>query len=211
MIETKNRVLFGLEELDRVLGHTYNVSGISQGSLNFIVCDKPEQEEFFFNYLKDALTENNIHLSNEIHIKRKTERDFDEVDLNAYITQTFQLNIYHQVLNVNPKIYIIKGDTMRLGTSTNQLILMERNLAALRNKLLLLNVTLFVLIRKTDFNMSNSYRQQADNVLFVNYNKIDDIFNISKGIRFMVDKARQGKSRIAIEYFVKERKEANNA
>lgn len=206
MIETQNRVLLGLEELDKVLGHTYNVSGISQGSLNFIVCDKPEQEKFFFNYLKDALTENNVHLSNETQVKRKSDREFDEDDLNADISLAFELNIYHTTrINTNPKIYLLRmdPDTVPLGATTNQIMLMERSLAALRNKLLLLNVTLFVLCRKTDYNMSISYKQQADNVLYVNYNKIDDMINISKGIRFMVDKARQGKSRIAIEYLVK--------
>lgn len=204
MIETQKRVLLGLEELDKLLGHTYGVSGISQGSLNFIVCDKPEQEKFFFNYLKGALIENNTCLSSEPYGNRTTERIFNESDLDADIALAFELNIYHTTrLNINPKIYILRMDSVQLGATTNELAQFGRKLADLRNKLLLLNVTLFVLCKIKDYNMSNSYRQQADNVLVVNYNKIDDMFNISKGIRFMVDKARQGKSNIAIEYFIK--------
>lgn len=204
MIETQNRVLLGLEELDKVLGHTYNVSGISQGSLNFIVCDKPEQEKFFFNYLKDALTENNMHLSNEPYINRTTDRIFDESDLDEDISLAFELITFHTTqIDTNPKIYILRVGSVYSGATPIKLTLMDRNLAALRNKLLSLNVTLFVLCKKTDYNISRSYKHRADNVIYVNYSKIDDMINISKGIRFMVDKARQGKDRIAIEYLVK--------
>lgn len=206
MFETQNRVLFGFEELDKLLGHTYNVSGISQGSLNFIVCDKPEQEKFFFNYMKNALTESNIRLSNEPYVNRTAGRIFDESVLDADISLAFELNIYHTTrINTNPNIYLLRmdPDNAPLDATTNQLMLMERSLAALRNKLFLLNVTLLVLLKKKDYDISNSYKTQADNVLHVSYSKIDNMFNISKSIRFMVDKARQGKTRIAIEYLVK--------